>query len=120
MAPSLGMRIAPQASLPADGPQTIFQLTPPGSVYLGPTNAVNVTLALSAGIATVSPYWYNGTDWVPLRGDTAVGVSTVAANFVTVPVASLTFQRSSEGRWFALLLAGAGTVSYAEVEEAVL
>jgi hypothetical protein len=114
------MRVAPQVSLPADGPQTIFQLAPPGAAYLGPTNAVNVTLALSAGIATVSPYWYNGTNWVPLRGDTAIGVSTVAANFASVPIASLTFRRPMEGRWFALLLAGAGTVSYAEIEEAVL
>jgi hypothetical protein len=114
------MRVAPQASLPADGPQTLFQTTPPGSVYLGPTNAVNITLALSAGTASVAPYWYNGTDWVPLRGDTAVGVETVAANAATVPIASLTFSRPSEGRWFALLLAGIGTVAYADMSEAVL
>lgn len=114
------MRVAPQASLPADGPQTIFQLSPPGALYLGPTNAVNITLALLAGAAAVSPYWYNGTDWVPLRGDTAVSVSTVAANFATVPIASLTFCRPAEGRWFALLLTGAGTVSYADMAEAAL
>lgn len=114
------MRVAPQLSLPADGPQTIFQLSPPGAVLLGPTNAVNVTLALSAGAATVSPYWYNGTNWVPLRGDTVVSVSTVSANVATVPVASLTFCRPMEGRWFALLLTGAGTVDYADMSEAVL
>lgn len=114
------MRVAPQLSLPSDGPQTIFQLTPPGAVYLGPTNAVNITLALSGGTASVSPYWYNGTDWVPLRGDAVVSVSTVAANFATVPIASLTFCRPTEGRWFALLLVGAGTVAYADMAEAVL
>lgn len=114
------MRIAPQASLPADGPQSIFTLSPPGAIYLGPTNALNITLALSAGAATVSPYWYNGTDWVPLRGDTAVSVSTVSANFATVPIASLTFNRPTEGRWFALLITGAGTVSYADMSEAVV
>lgn len=114
------MRIAPQATLPVDGPQSIFQLSPPGAVYLGPTNAVNITLALSAGAASVSPYWYNGTDWVPLRGDTVVSVSTVSANVATVGTASLTFCRPMEGRWFALLLSGAGTVSYADIAEAVL
>ncbi len=87
---------------------------------MGPTNAVNISLALSAGIATVSPYWYNGTDWVPLRGDTAVSISTVSANFATIPIASLTFCRPTEGRWFALLLIGVGTVNYADMSEAVL
>ena len=114
------MRIAPQATLPADGPQSIFQLSPPGAVYLGPTNAVNITLALTAGTASVSPYWYNGADWVPLRGDAVVSVATVSANFATVPVASLSFSRPAEGRWFALLLSGAGTVDYADMSEAAL
>ena len=43
-APSPGMRVAPQASLPTDGPQTLLALDPPGAVRLGPTNGFDVQL----------------------------------------------------------------------------
>lgn len=114
------MRVSPQVTLPPSGPDSILNTSPPGAVYLAGTNGLQVTLAVSAGTATVTPYYWDGTSWVPHKGDANLGVEEVEADAATVPIAHLFFRRPAEPRHYALLLTGAGTVTYADLAEAAL
>lgn len=84
------------------------------------TNAIELTLAVSAGAVTGAPYFWNGTNWCPLHGDAATGVVDDQADFASVAVAHETYRRAAEPRWFAVLKTGAGTLTYCDLAEAVL
>lgn len=112
------MDIAPQASLPADGPQTLLALDPPGAVRLGPTNGFEVQLKVSAGTATLTPYYWLAGSWWPI-GDATYAPKNVTATFGGVAAASARFVRAAEGLYWALLSTGGGTVDICEISEAV-
>ena len=112
------MRVAPQASLPTDGPQTLLALDPPGAVRLGPTNGFEVQLKVSAGTATLTPYYWLAGSWWPI-GDATYAPKNITATFATVPAASARFARAAEGLYWALLSTGGGTVDTCEISEAV-
>lgn len=114
------MRIAPQTALPSGGPDSLLASSPPGSLLLAGTNALQITVAVTAGAVTGTPYYWDNTNWVPLRADTGVGYSTVQADFATVAIAHLTFPRPAEPRFWAVLKTGAGTLDYCDLAEAVL
>lgn len=112
------MEIAPQVSLPADGPQTLLALDPTGAVRLGPTNGLEVLLKVSAGTVTATPYFWFAGAWWPI-GDATSTPKNVTATFATVPAASARFARDTAGLYWALLATGGGTVSTCEISEAV-
>ncbi len=112
------MRIAPQASLPTGGPQTLLTLDPPGAVRLGPTNGIELLLKVSAGTVTLVPYFWSAGSWFPI-GDAVFAPKNITATFATVPAASARFARSAEGLYWALLSTGGGTVDTCEISEAV-
>lgn len=115
------MQIAAQTTLPAGGPNSIKDLSPPGAVLLGGTNAAKLTFKLSAGSADLTPHWWNETAqaWIPAQASVIAGVYKLGADFATRPIASDIFQRASEPQWWALLATGGGTISYCDLEETV-
>lgn len=112
------MDIAPQLSLPADGPQTLIILDLPGAVRLGPTNGLEVQLKVSAGTVTLTPYYWLAGSWWPI-GDATFAPKSITATFATVPAASARFARATEGLYWALLSTGGGTVTTCNISEAV-
>lgn len=114
------MRITPLASLPGGGPDAVAVTTPPGVLQIGSTNALEITLSVSAGALTVTPYFWRDGVWQPLRGDSVLTPESISANFATVPVGHERFRRPSEPIWLALLKSGAGTLDFCDVAEAVL
>lgn len=112
------MRIAPQNSLPSDGPQSLLSLSPPGAVQLGPTNGIEVLLKVSAGTVTATPHFWAAGSWWPI-GDAVNAPKSITATFATVPAASARFIRAVEARYWALLATGGGTVAICDIAEAV-
>ena len=112
------MNIAPQNSLPTDGPQSLLSSSPPGAVQLGATNGIEVLLKVSAGSVTVAPYFWAAGAWWPI-GDATFTPKNLTATFATVPAASARFIRATESRYWALLSTGGGTVEICDIAEAV-
>lgn len=112
------MRVAPQLTLPTDGPQTLLALDPPGAVRLGPTNGIEILLKVSAGTVTATPYFWSAGSWFPI-GDAVFAPKNITATFGGVAAASERFARSAEGLYWALLSTGGGTVDTCEISEAV-
>lgn len=112
------MNIAPQATLPSDGPQTLLSLSPPGAVQLRPTNGIELLLKVSVGTVTLTPYFWTAGAWWPI-GDATFAPKNITATFATVPAASARFARAAEGRYWALLATGGGTVEICDISEAV-
>ncbi len=112
------MNIAPQNSLPSDGPQSLLSLSPPGAVQLSPTNGIELLLKVSAGTLTCAPYFWATGSWWPI-GDATFAPKAATATFATVPAASARFIRATEGRYWALLATGGGTVETCDIAEAV-
>lgn len=112
------MNIAPQSSLPSDGPQSLLSLSPPGAVQLGPTNGIELLLKVSAGTVTLVPHFWAAGAWWPI-GDATYAPKNITATLATVPAASARFVRPKEPRFWALLSTGGGTVSICEISEAV-
>jgi len=112
------MRIAPQVTPPAS-PDAVKDLSPPGSILLSGTNALQLTAKVTAGTLTLEPRFWDGSSWVPLRGDAVVGSSAVVADFATAPIASLTMRRAAEPRWWVVIQSGGGTLDYCDISEAV-
>ena len=111
------MRIAPLTSLPA-GPDAVKGTSPPGAVLLGGTNAAKLTFAVSAGVVTLTPHWWNQTanTWIPAKASTTA-VYSLQANAASQAVVNEIFPKASEPQWWMLLSAGGGTVSYCDIEE---
>lgn len=112
------MNIAPQNSLPSDGPQSLLALEPPGAVRLGPTNGIELLLKVSAGTVTATPYFWSAGSWFPI-GDAVFAPKNITATFGGVAAASARFIRSVEGLFWAVLASGGGTVETCEISEAV-
>lgn len=112
------MNIAPQNSLPSDGPQTLLTLDPPGAVRLGPTNGIELLLKVSAGTVTLVPHFWSAGSWWPV-GDASYAPKSITATFGGVAAASARFIRSVEGLYWAVLASGGGTVETCEISEAV-
>lgn len=86
---------------------------------MGATDALLIILSVTGGAATVTPYFWDNTSWVPL-GDVTSGLDTVQANSGTIPVASQTLTRPAEPRFWAVVKSGAGTVVYCDMSEALI
>lgn len=112
------MRIAPQNSLPSDGPQSLLTLDPPGAVQLKPTSGIELLLKVSAGSVTLTPHFWAADSWWPI-GDATYAPKNITATLATVPAASARFARAVEGRYWALLATGGGTVTTCDISEAV-
>lgn len=113
------MRIAPQVSLTGLTPDDLKSSSPPGSVLLVGTNALQLTVAVTAGAVTCSPRFWDGASWCPLQGDDALDSFNVVADSAGVAVGCLTEKRAAEPRWWAVLRTGAGTLNYCDIAEAV-
>lgn len=114
------MRITPQTTLPVGGPETLRSGSPPGTLLLVGSNALQLTVSMTSGAATVTPYYWSDGVWQPLRGDAASGPVNVQADFATIPVASTTMDRSVMSQWWALLKTGAGVIAFCDLSEATL
>lgn len=85
---------------------------------LGPTSGIELLLKVSAGTTTLTPHFWAAGAWFPL-GDATYPPKTCTATFATVPAANARFARASEGRYWALLASGGGTVTICDISEAV-
>ncbi len=112
----LGMDIAPQTSPVSIDLNALLALSPPGCVYLGPLNGIEVLLSVSAGTVTLEPIFYANGAWWPL-GDNVTAPKTVTAAAAGVTAATGRFIKPSEGRFWALLKTGGGTISSVSIQE---
>mgnify|MGYP000915977674 FL=1 len=110
------MQITPQTSLPSGGPDSL--IASQGTLLLsgGDTNAGQLTVTLSAGSVTLTPYWWSQTSnaWIPASGGYSLTV-----DFAVAPAVSATFTRASEAQWWALLKTGGGTITSCDLEAVV-
>ena len=109
------MIVAVQTSpLPVGGPDSLLATSPPGAVKQ--VNSFEVCLSVSAGSATVTPYFWSYGAWYPL-GDDITAPKSVTANFAGVANACARFVVPAVPRVWAFLKSGAGTVSVCGVDE---
>ncbi len=110
------MDIAPQTSPVSTDLNALLTLLPPGCVYLGPLNGIEVLLSVSAGSVTLEPIFFANGAWWPL-GDNVTVPKTVTADVAGVAAAEGRFIKPSEGRFWALLKTGGGTISSVSIQE---
>lgn len=111
------MFVEVQNSLPVNGPEALLATSPPGAVKM--LNSFEVCLSVSAGTATVTPYFWAFGKWYPL-GDDVTAPKSVTANFAGVADACGRFVVPSIPRNWAFLKSGGGTISQCGVEEGVI
>lgn len=110
-------RIAPQATLPVGGPDTLLITSPPGCLQLGKTNGFYIQLTVSGGSVTLIPYvWGADSKWYPI-GDAVTAPKSITANSATVAQAMDRFIKPSEMGFWTLLKTGGGTVDYCNMTE---
>ncbi len=108
------MIVAVQTSLPVGGPDTLLATAPPGAVKM--INSFEVLLSVSAGSASVTPYFWADGKWFPL-GDDVTAPKSVTANAAGVADACSRFVVPSIPRFWAFLKSGTGTITQLGVDE---